>query len=353
MFKRKQTRQVTVKNLPIGGKAPIVIQSMTNTLTTDTEATLAQIEKLTDAGCEIVRIAIPDQKSIKAFASIRQSTDIPLIADIHFQYLYAIAAIDAGADKVRINPGNIGSQKKVKAVIDAAKHAGIPVRIGVNSGSLEKDLLRKFGGPTPEALVESTTRYINMMEDFNFEDIVLSIKASDVLTTVRACMLLSRSCRYPLHLGITEAGTIRSGSIRSSVGIGILLAQGIGDTIRISLSGDPVEEIYVAKEILKSLELASGPVVIACPTCGRTQMEVTRIAEKVENMVSHITKPIKIAVMGCVVNGPGEAREADIGIAGGKGKGVLFKQGKEIAKVKEEDLLDTLWKHIQDIINTK
>jgi (E)-4-hydroxy-3-methylbut-2-enyl-diphosphate synthase len=353
MFKRKQTRQVTVKNLPIGGKAPIVIQSMTNTLTTDTEATLAQIEKLTDAGCEIVRIAIPDQKSIKAFASIRQSTDIPLIADIHFQYLYAFAAIDAGADKVRINPGNIGSQKKVKAVIDAAKHAGIPVRIGVNSGSLEKDLLRKFGGPTPEALVESTTRYINMMEDFNFEDIVLSIKASDVLTTVRACMLLSRSCRYPLHLGITEAGTIRSGSIRSSVGIGILLAQGIGDTIRISLSGDPVEEIYVAKEILKSLELASGPVVIACPTCGRTQMEVTRIAEKVENMVSHITKPIKIAVMGCVVNGPGEAREADIGIAGGKGKGVLFKQGKEIAKVKEEDLLDTLWKHIQDIINTK
>ncbi len=353
MFKRKQTRQVKVKDVPIGGKSPVVIQSMTNTPTTDTEATLAQIKELTDAGCEIVRIAIPDQKSIKAFSTIRQSTDIPLIADIHFQYRYAIAAIEAGADKVRINPGNIGSKERVKAVIDAAKHANIPVRIGVNSGSLEKDLLQKYGGPSPEALVESALRYIQMMEGFNFENIVLSIKASDILTTVSACLLLSKSCRYPLHLGITEAGTIRSGSIRSSVGIGILLAQGIGDTIRISLSGDPVKEIYVAKEILKSLELASGPVVIACPTCGRTKMEVTHLAEKVEDMVSHITKPIKIAVMGCIVNGPGEAREADIGIAGGIKKGVIFKYGKEIAKVKEDDLLDTLWKHIQDIISSK
>lgn len=353
MFKRKKTRQIKVRNVPIGGNAPVVIQSMTNTATTDTEATLKQIDKLAEAGSELVRIAIPDQKSLKAFSSIRRSTNVPLIADIHFQYKYAIGAIEAGADKVRINPGNIGSRERVKAVIDAASHAGIPVRIGINAGSLEKDLLQKYGGPTPEALVESSKRYLQMMEDFNFEDIIISIKASGVITTVKACLLLSKVCRYPLHLGITEAGTIRSGSIRSSVGIGILLAQGIGDTIRISLSGNPVEEIYIAKEILKSLELASGPVVIACPTCGRTQMEITRLAEKVERMVSHITKPITIAVMGCVVNGPGEAREADIGVAGGKGKSVIFKEGKEIAKVKENDLLDTLWNHIQDIIKTK
>ena len=353
MFTRKKTRQVLVGNIPVGGKAPVVIQSMTNTPTTDIEATVQQIERLSEAGCKIVRCAIPDQKALRAFASIRNATDVPLVADIHFQYSYAIGAIEAGADKVRINPGNIGSRERVKAVIDAAKQARIPVRIGVNAGSLEKDLLKKFGGPSPEALTESALRYIRMMEDFNFSDIVLSIKASDVPTTVQSCILLSKACTYPLHLGITEAGTVRSGAIRSSVGIGILLARGIGDTIRVSLSGDPVREIFVAKEILKSLKLADGPVVIACPTCGRTQMAVTHLAEKVEDMVSHITVPIKIAVMGCVVNGPGEAREADIGIAGGKGKGVLFKQGKEIAKVKEEDLLETLWKHIQEIISSK
>ena len=350
MIKRKKTRQIKVRNGPIGGDAPVAVQSMTNTKTTDITATLAQITLLAEAGCDIVRVGIPDNESLKAFAEIRKQTEIPLVADIHFQYKLAIGAIEAGADKVRINPGNIGSQERVKAVIDAAKKAGISLRIGVNSGSLEKDILEKYSHPTPEALVESTLGYVRMMEEFTFEDFVLSIKAADVLTTVDACRLLASQCDYPQHIGITESGTVRSGAIRSSVGLGILLAEGIGDTIRVSLSGDPVEEIYAAKEILKSLGLASGPVVIACPTCSRTQIDVASLAEKVEKMVAGITTPIKIAVMGCIVNGPGEAREADVGVTGGKGSGVIFMHGEEVEKVKEEVLLDTLWKYIQTII---
>lgn len=353
MINRKKTRQVKVRNIAIGGDAPVAIQSMTNTKTTDVEATLKQIEQLSDAGCAIVRVSIPDKESLAAFAEIRKQTDIPLVADIHFQYNLAIDAIKVGADKVRINPGNIGSKERVKAIIDAAEKAGIPVRIGVNSGSLEKSLLEKYGRPTPEALVESALGYVQMMEEFRFEDFVLSIKAADVITTIDACRLLTTQCDYPQHIGITESGTVRTGAIRSSVGLGVLLAEGIGDTIRVSLSGDPVEEVYVAKEILKSLGLASGPVVIACPTCSRTQIDVAVLVEKVEKMVAAITAPVKIAVMGCIVNGPGEAREADVGITGGKDSGVIFMQGEEVERVKEEELLDVLWKYIQKIVETK
>lgn len=353
MIKIKKTRQVKVRSVVIGGNAPIAIQSMTNTKTTDVKATLKQIVQLVDAGCDIVRVSIPDRESLRSFAEIRKQTDVPLIADIHFQYRLAIAAIEAGADKVRINPGNIGSKERVKAVVEAARRHNIPIRIGVNSGSLEKRLLKKYGAPTHEALVESAMGYVRMMESFKFEDFVLSIKAADVLKTVDACRLLAGKCDYPQHIGITESGTIRTGSIRSSVGLGILLAEGIGDTIRVSLSGDPVEEVYVAKEILKSLNLASGPVVIACPTCSRAQIEVALLAEKVEKMVSKITVPIKIAVMGCIVNGPGEAKEADVGITGGKDTCIIFMGGKEVEKVKEEELLDVLWKYIQKIVETK
>ena len=353
MIKRRKTRQVKVRTVPIGGEAVVAVQSMTNTRTTDIAATLSQINQLADAGCDIVRVGIPDKASLAAFSEIRRQTEVPLVADIHFQYTLAIGAIEAGADKVRINPGNIGSEERVKAVIDAAKGAGIPVRIGVNSGSLEKDILEKYGSPTPEALVKSAMGYVRTMERFDFDNFVLSIKAADVLTTVDACRLLAGRCDYPQHIGITESGTVRSGAIRSGVGLGILLADGIGDTIRVSLSGDPVEEVYAAKEILKSLGLASGPVVIACPTCSRTQIDVAALAEKVEKMVSGITAPVKIAVMGCIVNGPGEAREADVGITGGKGTGIIFMNSEEVEKVKEEEMLDALWKYIQKIVETK
>lgn len=346
---KKETRQIMVGSIPIGGNAPVVIQSMTNTKTTDINATLEQINNLYEAGCQIVRIAVPDQKAIDAFTQIKKQTNVPLVADIHFQYRFAISAIEAGADKIRINPGNIGSKKRVKMVIDAAKNADIPIRIGVNSGSLEKELLQKYGSPTAQALADSAQGYVRMMENFSFDNFILSIKASDVLTTVHACRLLAKDCNYPQHIGITEAGTIRTGAIRSSVGLGILLSEGIGDTIRVSLSGDPVEEIYVAKEILKSLNLASGPIVIACPTCGRTRINASQLAEKVENLVASVTVPIKIAVMGCIVNGPGEAREADIGIAGGNGMGAIFKKGIEIERVPENQLLDALKKHIDEI----
>ena len=350
MIQRKLTRQIKVRNIPIGGNAPIPIQSMTNTPTHEIEATLKQIQALVNAGCELVRISVPDQNAAEAFMKIRRQTDIPLVADIHFQYRLAIAAIEGGADKIRINPGNIGSKKRVKTVVDAAKYANIPIRIGVNSGSLEKDLLTKYGSPTPEALVDSALRYIAMMEHFSFYNFILSIKATNVVYTVKACELLSEKCDYPQHIGITESGTIRSGTIRSSVGLGILLAKGIGDTLRISLSGDPVKEIYVAKEILKSLDLAAGPIVIACPTCSRTSIDVAIMAEKVEAMISDVEMPIKIAVMGCVVNGPGEAREADIGIAGGNQDGILFMHGKKIKRIPKECLLDALRAHISTLL---
>jgi len=338
-----------VRNSTMGGGKSVVIQSMTNTPFNDVEATLAQIESLTKAGCQVVRIAVPSMEAVSAFATIRRQTDVPLVADIHFQWQLAVAAIEAGADKVRINPGNIGSIENVKNVVDAAKQAGIPLRIGVNSGSLEKKLLEKYGSPCARALFESALGYIRMMESLSFEDMIFSIKASDVRTTIEACRLLAEHTQYPQHIGITESGTVRSGTIRSAVGIGTLLAEGIGDTLRVSLAGDPVNEIYVAKEILKSLDLMKGPVVIACPTCGRTQIHVAELAEKVEALVAPLTIPIKIAVMGCIVNGPGEARDADIGIAGGKQEGQIFIKGKPVAKVSEDKLLETLWQHIQHV----
>ena len=347
MIPRLKTRQISVRGVPIGGGAPIVIQSMTSTDTADVEATLGQIERLTKAGCRIVRLAIPDPGAVEAFKAIRRQTAAPLVADIHFQHALAIAAIEAGADKVRINPGNIGSPERVKMVVDAAKRANIPLRIGVNSGSLEKNLLEKYGSPTPQALFESARGFIAMMDRFDFNNFLISIKASDVPTTIEACRLLADSTDVPQHIGITESGTVRSGAIRSSVGIGALLAMGIGDTIRVSLAGDPVHEIHVAKEILKSLGLAGGPVVIACPTCGRTQIDVAKLADQVESMVAPLKASITIAVMGCVVNGPGEARDADIGIAGGKGEGLLIVKGETVGKVKEEEMLEALKRQIE------
>jgi (E)-4-hydroxy-3-methylbut-2-enyl-diphosphate synthase len=341
-FSRKMTRSINVRDVQIGGGEPVVIQSMANTAPSDIEGTITQIEALVNAGCRIVRMAVPDLQSAQHFKTIRQKTSVPLVADIHFDYRIAIAAIEAGADKIRINPGNIGSRERVQAVVDAAKSAKIPIRIGVNSGSLEKKLHEKYGGPTPQALLESAMGYITMFEDMGFGDIVLSIKASDVVTTINACRLLAEHANVPQHIGITESGTVRTGSIRSAVGIGTLLAEGIGDTIRVSLAGDPVEEIPVAKEILKSLGLATGPVVVACPTCGRTQIGVAELAYKVEQLVAPIAKNIKIAVMGCVVNGPGEARDADIGIAGGKHEGLIFVRGESVKKVPESELLSEL-----------
>jgi (E)-4-hydroxy-3-methylbut-2-enyl-diphosphate synthase len=346
MISRKLTKSISVRGVPVGGGNPIVIQSMTNTPPHDVEAALAQIEALSRAGCRVVRMAVPDEGAVAVFARVRSQTKVPLVADIHFRYQLAIAAIEAGADKVRINPGNIGSTHNVKKVIDAAKQARIPVRIGVNSGSLEKPLLEKYGSPCGRALFESAQGYIRLMESFGFNDVILSIKASDVPITIEACRLLSEHTDFPQHIGITESGTVRSGAVRSAVGIGSLLSLGIGDTIRVSLCGDPVEEIFVAKEILKSLGLIQGPIVIACPTCGRTQIDVAALALKVEEMVATLTAPIKIAVMGCIVNGPGEARDADIGIAGGKGEGQLFIKGKPVEKVPEERLLDVLQEHI-------
>ena len=339
---RKLTKQILVKDVPIGGNAPVVIQSMTNTPTDDVQATLAQIERLHAAGCRIVRVTVPSESAVAAFKQIRNQTAVPLVADIHFQYKFAIAAIEAGAHKVRINPGNIGSTDRVKMVVDAARAHRVPLRIGVNSGSLEKDLHAQYGSSTPQALCDSALRAVALMHSFNFDNFILSIKASDVVTTIQACTLLSQACDYPQHIGITESGTVRAGTIRSAVGIGALLSQGIGDTIRVSLCGDPVAEIYVAKEILKSLKLADGPVVIACPTCGRTQYDVEQLALKVEDLVSGMTAPIKIAVMGCIVNGPGEASDADIGIAGGVHEGTIFVKGTEIAKVPEDQLLERL-----------
>jgi (E)-4-hydroxy-3-methylbut-2-enyl-diphosphate synthase len=350
MITRRKTREVKVGNVLIGNGAPVAIQSMCNTDTCDIQATLAQIEALVKAGCRIVRITVPNAEASAAFAQIRRQTSTPLVADIHFNHRLAISAIEAGADKVRINPGNVGGEANVKAVADAARMAGVPIRVGVNSGSVEKNLLEKFGGPTPAALCESAAGYAEMLERLGFDNLVFSIKASDVLTTVDACREFSKRFDYPQHIGITEAGTVRAGSIRSAVGLGALLAGGVGDTIRVSLAGDPVREIYVCKEILKSLGLARGPVVIACPTCGRTQIDVESLATKVEELVAGIDSDIRIAVMGCVVNGPGEAREADVGIAGGRGEGKIFVKGELKETVTEGELLNVLWKYIRDAI---
>ena len=351
MIKRKMTRQISIGDVKIGGGAPISVQSMTNTKTTDTNATVAQIKALVDAGCDIVRVAVPDMSAAENIYNIKNQVDVPLVADIHFDYRLALKAIEQGIDALRINPGNIGDEERVKAVVEAAKIRNIPIRIGVNAGSLDKKLLAKYGKVTAEALVESALEHIRILEKLNFYDIKISLKAHDVPLTLDAYRLMSETVDYPLHLGITEAGTVNTGIIKSAVGIGALLAEGIGDTFRISLTGDPVNEVKVANEILKALGLKEyGPTLISCPTCGRCNIDLPSIAEKVEQRLSGITKPIKVAVMGCVVNGPGEARDADIGIAGGKGEGLVFHKGEVINKVPEDKLVDALFEELDKLL---
>jgi (E)-4-hydroxy-3-methylbut-2-enyl-diphosphate synthase len=347
MARRKKTRKIFVGSLPVGGGSPISVQSMTKTDTRDVKATVKQIRSLQKAGCEIIRIAVPDLDAAKALGSIKKRVAIPVIADIHFDWRLALEAIKQGVDGLRINPGNIGARWKVTEVVSAASERHIPIRIGVNAGSLSKKLLAKYRHPTPEALVESAEEHIDILEQLGFRDIKVSLKASNVPTTVDAYRLFSRSFRYPLHVGISEAGPSFTGIIKSSVGIGILLEEGIGDTVRVSLSADPHEEIRVAYEILKSLGLRTkGANIISCPTCGRCEIDIRGLAAKVENRLKDFDKPLTVAVMGCVVNGPGEAREADIGIAGGKGVGLLFRKGKIIRRVEEKELLKELMEEI-------
>lgn len=342
-MKREETKKIQIGSVPIGGGSPVAIQSMTNTRTEDVKATIGQILSLESAGCDIIRCAVPSMEAAGAIAGIKRQIHIPLVADIHFDYRLAIAAIENGADKIRINPGNIGGQDRVKAVTDKAKEYHVPIRVGVNSGSLEKQLLDKYGGVTAEGLVESAMDKVHMIERMGYDEIVVSIKSSDVMMCVKAHELIAEQCPYPLHVGITESGTLLSGNIKSSVGLGIILNQGIGDTIRVSLTGSPIEEIKTARLILRTLGLRKGGIeVVSCPTCGRTKIDLIGLADKVEQMVADIPLDIKVAVMGCVVNGPGEAREADIGIAGGIGEGLLIKKGEVVKKVKEEELLETL-----------
>ena len=337
-----------VGNVPVGNRAPITVQSMTNTPTADVQATVSQIERLQDAGCEIIRLAVPDIEAAEAISRIKPRISIPLIADIHFDFRLAIAAAQAGADALRINPGNIGSAKKVKAVVDCAKDAGISIRIGVNAGSLEKDILDQYGGVTAQAMVDSALRNIELLKTLDFHQIKVSLKASDVARTVEAYRLLSARTDLPLHVGVTEAGSLYSGIVKSALGIGTLLAEGIGDTIRVSLTRDPVEEVRVGYEILKALGIRQrGPDIISCPTCGRCNIELFGIVEQVEKALLSTTSPIKIAIMGCVVNGPGEAREADIGIAGGNGTGILFRKGKVVKKFPQEELVEVLMAEVE------
>lgn len=337
-------------SLLIGGDAPISVQSMTNTDTCDVSATISQIKRLQSAGCELVRVAVPNIKSASVIGEIKANISIPLVADIHFDYRLALKAIEQGIDKLRINPGNIGDKEKIKMVVESAMKNGVPIRIGVNSGSLEKDLLEKYGHATPEAMVESAMRHVKILEEFGFYDIVISLKASDPLRTIETYRLISDRVDYPLHLGVTEAGTVFAGSIRSAVGIGVLLSEGIGDTIRVSLTDDPVQEVRAGYEILKSLGLREhGVTIVSCPTCGRTQIDIIKIAKEVEARLSDIEKPIKVAVMGCVVNGPGEAMDADIGIAGGKELGLLFKKGKKVRTIPEEQLVNVLVEEVRKL----
>lgn len=340
---REHTKIIKIGNKRIGGGNPILMQSMTNTKTEDVEATAAQILKLEAAGCDIIRCAVPTMEAAKALGEIKKRIHIPLVADIHFDYRLAIAAMEHGADKIRINPGNIGSADRVKAVVDVAKERGIPIRVGVNSGSLEKELVEKYHGVTAEGIVESALDKVHMIEDMGYDNLVISIKSSDVMMCVRAHEMIAEKTTYPLHVGITEAGTIISGNIKSAVGLSLILNQGIGDTIRVSLTGDPLEEIKSAKLILRTLGLRKGGIeVVSCPTCGRTKINLIALANAVENMVADIPLDLKVAVMGCVVNGPGEAKEADIGIAGGIGEGLLIKHGEIYKKLPEEELLPAL-----------
>lgn len=340
---REATKVVHIGNQKIGGENPVLIQSMTNTKTEDIKGTVEQIKRLEAAGCDIIRCAVPTMEAAKAFREIKDQINIPLVADIHFDYRLAIAAIENGADKIRINPGNIGEKERVQAVVDAAKEKNIPVRVGVNSGSLEKHLVEKYHGVTAEGIVESAIDKVKLIESMGYDNLVVSIKSSDVLMCIKAHEIIAKEISYPLHVGITESGTVYSGNIKSSVGLGAILYQGIGNTIRVSLSGDPVEEIKTAKLVLKTLGLRSGGIeVVSCPTCGRTQIDLISLANQVEDMVKDIPLNIKVAVMGCVVNGPGEAKEADIGIAGGKGEGLLIKKGEIVRKMPEEQLLVAL-----------
>jgi len=352
--KRRVSRQIHIGNVAIGGGAPVSVQSMTNTDTRDWRSTVGQIARLEEAGCEIIRVAIPDEQAADAFAMIKKSIRIPIIADIHFDYRLAISAMRAGADAIRINPGNIGGPEKVKKVIDLARERKIPVRIGVNSGSVEKDLLAKYGHPTHEALVESALRHIRFFEDNDFGLIKISLKSSDVITTIQSYRLLAEKTDYPFHLGVTEAGTLVSGAIKSALGIGFLLLEGIGDTMRVSLTADPEEEMFVAWSILRALKLRQrGVELVSCPTCGRTEIDLIPMVQKAEALLKNVKTPLRVAIMGCVVNGPGEAKEADVGIAGGRGSGILFKKGERVEKVPESELLERLLAELERMTGEK
>jgi len=350
----RKSIQIQVGNVKVGGGAPISVQSMTITDTRDVEATVNEIKRLEEAGCDIVRVAVPDMDAAKAIGSIRKSISIPLISDIHFDYKLALEAVKQGVDGMRLNPGNIGAKYRIQAVVDAVKEKNIPIRIGVNSGSLEKDILKKHGSPTAEALVESALRHVRILEDFDFFDIKISVKSTDVRKMIRAYRLLSEQTEYPLHLGVTEAGTPKMGTIKSSIGIGSLLAEGIGDTIRVSLTGDPVNEVITGINILKSIGIRNkGIELISCPGCGRLEIDLMKLVDDVEQRVGgmELPRPVKVAILGCVVNGPGEASEADIGIAGGRGKGMLYKDGKLVRSFKEKDIVDELVKEIETFTN--
>ncbi|HEX9665526.1 MAG TPA: flavodoxin-dependent (E)-4-hydroxy-3-methylbut-2-enyl-diphosphate synthase [Thermodesulfobacteriota bacterium] len=347
---RRETRQISVGNVKVGGGAPITVQSMTKTDTRDIRATIEEIRKLEDAGCDIVRLAVPDMEAAKALGHIRKQVGIPMVSDIHFDYNLALEAIDQGVDGMRINPGNIGSRARIKAVVDAVKERNIPIRIGVNSGSLEKDILKKYGSPTAEALAESALRHVQILEDMDFRDMKISVKSTDVMKMIESYRIIAERTDYPLHLGVTEAGTIKMGTIKSSVGIGTLLAEGIGDTIRVSLTGDPVEEVSVGIAILRSLGWRkNGIEIVSCPGCGRLEIDLMKLVREAELRIRNIDlpRPVKVAILGCVVNGPGEASEADIGVAGGRGKGMLYKDGRLIRSCKENQLVDELVKELE------
>ena len=348
-IERRKTRQVMVGNVPVGGGSPIPVQSMTTTKTDNVESTMKEIDRLEEAGCQIIRVTVPDEASAKALPEYKKRMSVPLVADIHFNYQMAILAVDGGADKIRINPGNIGKRDRVEAVLTKVKNAGLPIRIGVNAGSLESNLLEKYGYPTPTAMVESAERHIKICREFDFEDIIVSLKASDARLMIDSYKLFSEKYDYPVHLGVTEAGPVKSGSIKSAIGLGVLLQLGIGDTIRVSLTDDPVEEVKVGFEILKSLGLASrGVTIISCPTCGRLEVDLFKIAGNMEEKLSRVKKPMSLALMGCAVNGPGEATHADMGIAFGKGGGLLYKDGEKIGHVDEDQAIEKLLDMIEN-----
>jgi len=349
MIKRRKSRRVYVGGVPVGGDAPITVQTMTKTKTSDIEATVRQIKEAEEAGCDIIRVTVNDKEAAEAIKEIVRRSNIPIVADIHFNHIFALKAIEAGVAKVRINPGNIGSEERIKEVLTKAKERKIPIRIGVNSGSLEEEILEKHGYPTAEALYESAMKHVKICEKYGFEDIVISVKSTDVRLMIEAYRMIAERTDYPLHLGVTEAGTTRVGTIKSAVGIGTLLAEGIGDTIRVSLTDDPVKEVEVGKEILRSLGLATRNVeIIACPTCGRLEVDLFTITNKLEAAVKDIKKPVKVALLGCVVNGPGEASEADIGIAAGKGVAILYRKGEVVRRIKEEEIVDVLLEEIKN-----